>query len=97
MPHLLPSRLWLGSPLASLSLTPTWFSGDPPAVPPEAGGADQAAEQLYQLHHSAEEAAPGAGPCPEEVRTCPRILPHALPYLIIPPPIPCGLGLGVGV
>lgn len=96
MPHLLPSRLWLGSPLASLSLTPTWFSGDPPAVPPEAGGADQAAEQLYQLHHSAEAAAAGAGPCPEEVRACPHV-PHARPYLIVPAPIPCGLGLRVHV
>ena len=46
-PHPRPSRLWLRGSLASLSLLPPWSPGDPPAVPPEAGGADQAAEQLY--------------------------------------------------
>lgn len=89
MPRSLPSRLWL-RPLATLSLPPNWSPGDPPTVPPEAGRADQAAEQLYQLHHPAEEAAPGAGPCPEEVRTCP-------PYCPCPLPDTPDLGLGAAV
>uniref|UniRef100_A0A8D1P4H5 Transmembrane protein 120A n=1 Tax=Sus scrofa TaxID=9823 RepID=A0A8D1P4H5_PIG len=83
-----PGRLsaGLGGAAAGLPRHP----GDPPTVPPEAGRADQAAEQLYQLHHPAEEAAPGAGPCPEEVRTCP-------PYCPCPLPDTPDLGLGAAV
>lgn len=66
---------------------PSCSPGDPPAVPPEARGADQAAEQLYELYHSAEEAAPRAGSHPEEVRTPspPAVSPR-------PPCIPLVLG-----
>lgn len=88
VPQSLPSRLWLNGPPARLTLLSSWSSGDPQAVPSEAGRADQTAEQLYQLHHSAEEEAPGAGPHSKEVRTPPH--PEG-------PSWPLSLGLGVGV
>lgn len=90
VPQPLPSRLWLNGPPTSLTLLSSWSSGDPPAVPAEAGRADQTAEQLYQLHQSAEEEAPGAGPRPKEVRTPPPPGPSMAPQSWC-------LGLGVGV
>lgn len=42
--------------------------GNTSPVPPQTRGADQTAGQLYKLHHTPEEAAPGAGLGAEKVR-----------------------------